>query len=254
MAPESPDDIDRRLKELDREKREEELRQLRANARTKWVTPTALAAMLPLLGGIALWAAGEAKQYSEAHQALKDRDKLEKERAALLQQKDSLNQEIDTLLHLKEHYATQARQLKEESETKQEAVDKLYLRARWMTADTVYALDHIKGMGPKPDKRVLDALRADAKSLPKESATQLNEILQRYDLMETIILLSREGVASFNKALDLIPASDWARRLTPLGPDKDNLMVGTFPEGRRYYDLSLGRFLTKEEVEKQNIR
>lgn len=60
-------DVDRQLKQLELEKHTEELRQLRANGRIRWITPTALAALLPLLAGFGLWTAGEMKQYSEGY-------------------------------------------------------------------------------------------------------------------------------------------------------------------------------------------
>ena len=253
MTPESQDDLDRRIKELEREKREEELRQLKTSARARWVTPAALVALLPLLGGFGLWVVGEVKQYGEGYRALKERDALRQEKEALQRQKDSLNVEIGTLLQLKEHYAGEARALKAESEARQEAVDRLYLRAVSMSAGTVYALDHVKGMGPGPDRKALDAVRADLKQLPKESAARVEDLLQRHDLMATIIGMSREMIGSFDKALALIPASDWARRLRPMPPgpeQKPNLMVGDSPDGPRYYDMTAGRFLTKEEAAK----
>ena len=254
MTPESQDELDRRLKELEREKREEELRQLRASARTRWVTPAAVAAALPLIAGFGLWVVGEVKEYNEGYRALKERDKLQQEKEALQRQKDSLHVEIGTLLQLKEHYAAQANQLRAESEAKQAAIDKIYLQAIAMSAEAVYALDHIKGMGPGPDRKALDAVRAGLGQLPKETAAQVEDLVRRHELMGMIIRIAREMVVSFDKALGLIPASDWARRLKPMPPGPaasgGGLLVGEFPDGRRYYDLTRGQFLTKEEADK----
>ena len=76
MDTPSQDEIDRRLKELEREKREEELRQLKADARFRWVTPAALAALLPLVAGLGLWVWGEVKQYNEGYRALEEKKTL----------------------------------------------------------------------------------------------------------------------------------------------------------------------------------
>ena len=123
MTTAATDDIDRRIKELERETREEELRQLKANAKVRWITPTAIAALLPLLAGFGLWVVNEAKQYSEGHQALKDKARLELEKETLQKQKDSLNLEIPTLLKLKEHYAEQAKQYQEQAKRLREDVE-----------------------------------------------------------------------------------------------------------------------------------
>ena len=57
---------DLQRQELEREKLREEIKQLRAAARTKWITPAALIAMLPLLAGFGVWILGEVKQYNES--------------------------------------------------------------------------------------------------------------------------------------------------------------------------------------------
>jgi hypothetical protein len=115
----------------------------------------------------------------------------------------------------------------------------------------VYALDHVKGLGPAPDRKKLDAIRADIKRLPKESAAGMEELLQRYDLMTTIVAASSESARALHKALALVPVSDWARQLRaePAGatfPGR-RVMFTDGPEGRRYFDVMEGRFLTAEE-------
>jgi hypothetical protein len=252
MVTESQDELDCRIKELEREKREEELRQLKANARVRWVTPTVLAALLPLMAGFGLWVLSEIKQYNEGYVALKERDKLQQEKEALQRQKDSLNVEIGTLIQLKEHYAGQAKELRLEVEAKQDVMDKTYLRAVFVSSETIYALDHVKGMEPGPDRKAIEAIKADLKQLPKEAAARMENVLQRYELMGHMIDASREFTVSFQKALALIPASDWARRLRPMPTGsvipRRSVMFSDSADGRRYYDVTEGRFLTKEEA------
>ena len=132
---ETDNDIERQIKELERDKRVEEIRQLRESAKTRWITPTALALLLPLLATFGVWIVGELKQYSKAYQALEQRDALKEEKDALQSQKDSLNLEILTLLGQKEHYANEAQRLQRETaakqdviEKKQDVLDKTYLR------------------------------------------------------------------------------------------------------------------------------
>ena len=250
MATESTEELERRLKELEREKREEELRQLKANAKTWWITPAALLALLPLVGGLGAWIFNEVKQYNEGYKALKEKESLEKEKEALQRQKDSLNIEIAALLQLKEHYAGQAKQLRAEVEAKQDATDKAYLRAVFDGSETVYALDHVVKGSPDLDPKALAALKADIK-LPKESADRMQQLFQRYELMGTIIHISRASSVSFNKAVGFIPASEWARQLQPMPTgsviSNRKVMVSNAVDGPRYYDVNEGRFLTKEE-------
>jgi hypothetical protein len=251
MATGSQDDLERRIKELERETREEELRQLKANAKLRWITPTVLAALLPLLGAFGLWLFGEVKQYSAAYQALNDKAGLERDKLTLQKQKDSLNIEIGTLLQLKEHYAQQARLLRQEVEAKQDIMDKTYLRAVFLGAATVYALDHIKSLGPGPDRKTLDAIKVDIKTLPEEAAARLEDLLARYNMMSTIIVPARESASSFHQAVNLIPASDWSKRLRPMPTGSilpgRSVMFSDGPDSR-YYDITEGRFLTKDEA------
>ncbi|WP_315837753.1 hypothetical protein [Bradyrhizobium prioriisuperbiae] len=252
MATGSQDNLDHLIKELERETREEELRQLKANAKVRWITPTVMAALLPLLAGFGIWVLGEIKQYSEGYRALKDKAGLERDKEALLKQKDSLNIEIGTLLKLKEHYAEQAGRLGQEVEAKQEIMDKTYLRAVFLGSEFEYALGHIKGLEPGPDRKALDAIKVDIMTLPKESAARLAKLLQRYDLMGTIINASRGSADLFQQAVRLIPASGWATRLRPMPSGSilpgRNVMFSDGPDGRRYYDITEGRFLTKDEA------
>jgi hypothetical protein len=252
MATSSPDELDRHIKELERETREEQLRQLKANAKVRWITPTALAALLPLLAGLGLWVVGEVKQYGEGYKALKEKTTLEREKETLLKQKDSLNIEIGTLLQLKDHYAEQARRLVQDVEAKQDIMDKTYLRAVFLGSETIYALDHVKGMGPGPDRKTLDAIKADIKTLPSESAASLEKLLARYNLMNTILEASRGSASSFKQAVGLIPASEWAKRLHPMPAGSivpgRSVMFSEGADGQRYYDITEGRFLTKDEA------
>lgn len=252
MAPGSQDDLEQRIKELEREKREEELRQLKANAKFRWITPTVLIAMLPLLGGFGLFILSEVKQYNEAYRALKDKAGLERDKEALLKQKDSLNIEIGTLLQLKEHYAQQASRLGQEVEAKQDIMDKTYLRAVFLGSEAVYALDHVKSLGPGPNRKTLDAIEVDINTLPAEAAARLKDVLDRYNLMNIVIVPARESASSFQQAVNLIPASDWAKRLRPMPSGSivpgRSVMLSDGPEGERYYDITEGRFLTKDEA------
>lgn len=252
MTTASPDDLTCRIKELERETREEELRQLKANANVRWITPAALAGLLPLLAGFALWVVSEVKQYGEGYQALREKIVLEREKEALQKQKDSLNLDILTLLPLKEHYAEQAKRLKQEVEATQDIMDKTYLRTVFLGSETIYALGHVTSLPPGPDRNVLDAIKVDIRSLPKDSAARLEDLLSRYGLMDEIIKISYRSASSFQQAVNLLPASDWAKRLKPMPSgyflSGRNIMFSDGPDGRRLYDITEGRDLTKDEA------
>lgn len=252
MTTESPDDLDRRTRELDLEKREEELRQLRANARVRWITPAALAALLPLIAGFGLWVVGEVKQYNEGYRALREKAGLEREKEALQTEKARLYQEIQTLLPLKEHYAEEARRLKREVDATQAIMDETYLRTVFLGSETIYALSHVTSLPPGPDGKTLDAIKADVRTLPGDSATRLEDLLFRYGLMDDMVKVSFKTVSSFKQAVNLLPASDWAKRLQPMPsgyflPGR-NIMFSDGPDGRRLYDVTEGRDLTKDEA------
>ncbi len=76
MSTDPADDLEIELRRLERDKRVEEIRQLKARGRAQWITPAALAAMVPLLAGLGIWVVGEIKQYNEGYQALQEVDRL----------------------------------------------------------------------------------------------------------------------------------------------------------------------------------
>jgi hypothetical protein len=262
VPPGAPDDLDRRLKELELDKRREELRQLKASAKvtwvSSWVTPAVVLALIPLLGGLGLWAIAEVKQYSAAYRALDQKAQLEQEKQALLVEKSGLNTEIAALVLTKKDYAAQAKQLKLDVDSKQkamdrnqEAMDRAYLRAVASNAEIVYALGHvIEGAGP--DKKALEAVKAGLASLPPESRTATQQLLHHHELASNIIAIAQSVARPYGEALKLIPASDWARKLQPhpsgyFLPNRE-IMSGRFDDGLRYYDAVQGRFLTDEEA------
>jgi hypothetical protein len=61
-AMETDNDIERQIKELERDKRLEEIKQLRADAKTRWITPAFLIALLPILGTFGWWGVEQLKQ------------------------------------------------------------------------------------------------------------------------------------------------------------------------------------------------
>lgn len=248
----SQDDIERQIKELERDKRLEEIKQLRAGAKTRWVTPTVMVALLPLLAGFGVWIFGEVKQYNEGYRALAERDVLMREKDALQRQKDSLNIEVATLLQLKTHYADETERLQRDTAAKQNAIDKTYLRAVFTSGEALYALDHLKSMGAPPDRNKLRRIREDIKHLPKGTATTVEDVLQRDQFSHDIVEITRRVIAEFQNTLKLIPASEWTRQLQgmPEGsviPDR-KIMISKAGAQKQYYDVTDGRFLTKEEA------
>jgi hypothetical protein len=246
-------DLDRQLKQLELEKQTEELRQLRANSRIRWITPTALAALLPLLAGFGLWIANEVKLYSEGYRALAERDSLRAERTTLQQQKDSLNIEVNTLLQLKAHYAQEAERLRNETVVKQDTIDQNYMRAVFTSAEAMYALDLIKGV-ERPTEAAITKLRTDAKPLPAPSRKVLDDVLQRQQLTAELMQISRELMAEFNGTLKLMPVTEWTQGFQPtltgqLGANRKIMVKQQRSEPPLYYDIQLGRQLTAAEVE-----
>lgn len=247
------DDIDLQLKELERDKRLEEIRLLRANAKTRWITPTALAALLPLFAGVCVWSVGELKLYNAGYKALAELDALKREKEALQQEKVNLNIEVSTILQLKTHYASESQRLQHDTSVKQEAIDRNYLRGLFTSGEALYALDHIKGMGPPPDRTTLMRLKEEIKQFPKETAAALDNVLNRYEMSLQVISISRDVISEFDTTLKLMPSSDWTRELQnmPTGAvvqNKKIMILKKEGDVQKYYDVVEGRFLTQEEA------
>lgn len=237
--------------ELEQEKLREEIKQLRAAGRTKWITPAALATLLPLIAGFGLWIAGELKQYNDAYAALAERDQLQAQKDQLQNQKDSLNLEVQTLLQLKTHYAAEAERLRRDTEAKQATIDHTYLRGVFTRAETLYSLNHIDGWGPAIE---IDKVRLqlEQQSIPDELSVTLNELMERYEFALQVVDTSRDILEEFNQTSALMPASEWTKELHPepsgIFIDGRNIMMEGYGETPRYYDVDEGRFLTDEEI------
>jgi hypothetical protein len=111
-------ELEREQKQLERDKLKEELKQLRTARKTVWITPAALAALLPLVAGFGVWTFNEIKQYNEGYKALAERDKLK-------QEKRDLNDEVRTLIASKTNYANEKDRLEREAAAQQADFQKI---------------------------------------------------------------------------------------------------------------------------------
>jgi hypothetical protein len=136
-------------------------------------------------------------------------------------------------------------------------LDTTYVRARFATAETSYALSHIEAVGPGPDRNALDKIKKDLASLPNELAKQLREIIDRYIFAVDMVDASQRTLEAFRTTLGLISASDWAVKLeaVPSGyAIKDrNIMILRSRQGIRYYDVDEGRFISEEEIKSEHV-
>jgi len=257
----SPPQLELEIRRLERDKQLEEIKQLRTSRTTQWITPAALATLVPLLAGLAVWIFAELKQLNAGYRALEDVKSLKEERSALEARKNGLNLEVTALLAQKADYQAQAAQLKAEAaqlraETiaRQDELDRLYLRAKFAAAETTYALTHIRGLGRGPTRDRLRAIKTDLKTLPAEAAATVNDMIDIYEFAMEIVDITEETLQPLTKAVESIPASDWTHQLRPMpsGAIIPNRSVMESGDGKQYYDVEAGRFLTPEEIKKAN--
>ena len=255
----SPQVLELELRRLERDKQLEEIKQLRSSRTTQWITPAALATLVPLLAGLAVWIFGELKQLNEGYRALGAVQTLEKDRAALEERKNGLNLEVMALIAQKTDYLAQANQLKTEAEqlraasvARQEALDRLYLRAKFAAAETTYALTHIRGLGEGPSRSQLAALRPQLNSLPEEASKSINEVIERYQFSMEIVEITEKTLQPLTQAVEAIPASAWTHELQPMpaGAVLANRNIMITSDHRRGYDVDASRWLTAEEAKK----
>jgi hypothetical protein len=242
---ETHNDIERQIQELERDKRLEEIKQLRAERRRAGSRPAFFIALLPLLGTFGLGIFEEFKQYNKGTQALAERD-------ALRQEKDDLQGhiEVDALLQLKKHYVDESQRLERETALKQYVLNTTYLRSVYEMGEAKYALG--LRAGERLDDNALEQLKADAKQLPAQSGDTFDRVLADYNHSEFVIGTALEIISKFESAMKLVPASDRTRALRyetgVLGSQKV-LVLREGVETPRYYDVDKGRYLTKEESE-----
>ena len=279
MSTTAPQDLGVQIKELERDKLQEELRQLKESASKRWIAPTVWLAVLPLLGGFGLWMIGELKQYNKAYQALAKADQLEKEQQAAETKRAQLNGEILTLLAQKTDYAVTAGQLektvaqhqqtanrlakevaakrqevekwKQELAAQKEKLDQLYLQIVFANFETGYALSHITS-SPSVDPKAVEQIRGDLKTLPKEATERIDNLLRDYQLAFELSKGVEKDLAKNSQDLQKTAVSAWARELQCQGPrgylmKGRSIMVTKGPGERRYYDVELGKFVEKSK-------
>ena len=243
------------IERLEREKLEEEVRQLRLAGRTRWLTPTALALMLPLIGAFGIWLVSEVKQYGEGYRAITERDALKSEKAALQAQKNGLNLEILALLKLKEHYEAQASSLEADVQRNQQDLDRIYLQATYANSEAGYALGHTAGL-PALKRADINKMEAflNSDQVPLDVARTALELSHQAQLALDLIDAAKSGMHLLEEGLALLPASKDAKRLQwhpngIFGSDRP-LMLYEGPGGRRLYDVEAAEFLPPAEAEK----
>lgn len=233
------ENLDVQLKQLEVEKRREEIHQLRNAAKMGWITPAVIAAFLPMI----LWALNMAKDYTAGIRALAEVDGLRQERALLAQQKSDLNQEIVALLALKQHY-------REETLTRQEAIDKTYLRGKFTSDELLYALSLMQGTTPlSAEQRT--RLVNERSNLSAEAQPLFETLVGNYDFAQTVLKISDDLLTEVRGTFDLMAPSDWTKpyrsTLTGQFGSQRRLLVADVGGAESYYDVDLGRLLTDSE-------
>jgi hypothetical protein len=254
--------LDAEIKRLDRDKKLEELRQLKTAGSpwTRWLTPTFLIAAIPLLAAFGAWMMKEFELYSN-QEAFRQ---LQAEKAALIAlktdlevQKTGLNIEIQTLLLQKADYASQTDEVREELvalqrrlDERQAGFDAAYLKSRFTSDEATYALGHVF---VEEERARIEGLKAELDRLPSDLMPKFNDALGAFDLQLTIVDISKQILAESNDALKLFPVSEWTQSLEPRPQgyfDGDGRIMISNPgtDDVGYYDVDEGRFLSEDEV------
>lgn len=253
------EDIELEIKRLERQRLQEELRQLRTRNVTQWITPATLLALVPLATGFGVFVWNEVKEYTSAAQKLaaaeailQRNDDLEAQLAGLEARRAQLNTEITSLIAQYGFYLDQAREFQARFEAREHDVERAWTGITYAAGEMGYTLSHVRGLGPEPD---LEALRDGVEALPPEFRGALSDRLQRYEttqrerneMTQLIIGIAEDNLGLFDEILDLLPVPERVARLayrpTPMG--KVLAWPPDAPED--IYDIGLGRFLTDEE-------
>lgn len=239
------------IRRLERERLEEELRQLRARGRAQWVAPATILAMIPLAAGFGLFVWNEIKamtplydRVARADAILAENDALAAEVAALEQRRANLNVEITSLIAQYGFYVEQARDLQARFEAREQDVERAWTQTRYAVGELTYTLSHVRGYGDRPD---FDALRLAIAPLAPEPRRDLDAALRGYGLCLEIVDIADGGVDLFERTLALLPVPDRIARLRA-DPSMPNLLVWPVEAPEDVYDVEAGRFLTPAEI------
>jgi hypothetical protein len=240
------DGLDLEIKRLERDKKAVELERLKAGERTKWVTPTVLLSLLPIIGGLGLWLVSEAKEYNAAYQAIGQVKELKAQR-------QEINAEIQTLVLLKREFQDQLKATQERLEATQAKIDRAYLKVKFTSSEVRYALAHLPALDKRPDRARLDSLTKALDQLPKEVADAIRDIIRQHDVVMDIAGFSENLTKVANDAVQSIPAGEWAQKfqLMPTGailPGR-KIMVRRGADGPAYYDVDRAELMSAKDVE-----
>lgn len=245
-------DPESEIRRLERERLEEELRQLRARGRAQWVAPATILALIPLVAGFGLFVWTEVRaltplyqRVADAEAILAENDALEAEIAALKERRANLNVEITSLIAQYGFYVEQARELQARFEARERDVELAWTRTRYAVGEMSYTLSHVRGLGAPPD---LDTLRETLASLDPAVRAGVDEVFSGYGLCREIVAIAEDNVDWFERTLALLPVPERIARLRYEPSPMQNVL--TWPAGlpEDYYDVEAGRFLTPEEV------
>lgn len=238
------------MKRLEIELKREEIKHLKSKHKLNWVNPAALGILLPMLAGIFLWFVSESKQYNRAYQALGQVEKLENDKTVLRSEKDSLSIEISALLDLKEHHRREAGRLDEIVQERQKIIDHAYLKGKQAAWEAKYALRHAqagKNYNQEQTNKIMSTVRA---KLP-DIAKSISGVISRYHFYQDMGDTTTNILDEYMSSIDALSPSAIALKLQPhpTGIFSPGRKFMTYSNGadQMYYDLDLGRFLTKDE-------
>lgn len=204
---------------LDLEKRRLECDKLRAEiaevSLAWWKRPTYIGSVVTLAALLTGWLSGYFP--AEREQLQKEIAGLKTARASAVQEALLVNSDLDRLKEERHDLKRQMRDLVLQAETTQGKIDDAYVRLKAASFNALYALSHIRGLGPFPDSE-RSKIEAVLEQLPPETGRAMREMLDRYKFNEEMVRYTEEDLNKLPKMLEAIPASKWAVELQPM-PD-----------------------------------
>jgi hypothetical protein len=158
-------------------------------------------------------------------------------------QRATLKSEIESLKQQEEKLQNRNSELVSANAGIQDKIDKAYISLKLASADAVYALGHMRGMGPSISDGDRKKIEAIFEKIPVDVSELVRTLLAKNELAEIIVPITEKELEGFSERLQAIPASEWVIELQPIGGPIPALRA---PDGR-IYNPADGKFYDKLE-------
>lgn len=175
------------------------------------------------------------------------RETLENQVNNLEYQQSQLEEETTQLRDEQEALKHQNQVLVSENEQMQKKIDETYINLKVAGSDLAYTVGHLRACGPPLSDEEISKLSSVDNFGEAGVSHILNKLSSCYENLHLILPIAERDFQDYEEKLSKIPASTWAKELTPeIGP----IPILRAPDGRVYHPATSKFYDSMNELER----